>query len=266
MGADRRAQQPRGTTIALFRARRQESAANALSSQSLAALRLHPFDELAETYRVEDLGRLRFGDRVTLVSVGEGDHATIFAATVSSHHRNRVEVTLEPPFDGALTPYLLVLGEGGTARFIAIEESTDPGTQLPVATLGPWQNAAEKRASSRFPTYRPCQLVAGETAAEGRILDLSLDGIAVEVVGWEAEHFTLRVEAGGGEIDLPCQAVGFQHAVADLVVVHARFEPLTVAEGLAVADLGRSVRAEFEAAQIRLVSASRRPTRSLRVN
>ena len=215
---------------------------------------------------MEDIGTLRFGDRVTLVSVGGGGHATTFAATVSSRHGNSVEVTLEPPFDGASRPYLLVLGEAEAAHYIAIEESADPGMQLPVATLGPWQNAAEKRASSRFPTYRPCQLVAGETAAEGRILDLSLDGIAVEAVGWEAERFTLRVEAGGGEIDLPCQAVGFQHTVADLVVVHARFEPLTVAEGLAVADLGRSVRAEFEAAQIRLVGAGRRPTRPLRVS
>lgn len=221
-------------------------------------------DAPAETYRVEDLGRLRFGDRVTLVS--EGDHATIFAATVSSHHGNRVELTLEPPFDRASRPYIPVLGEGEAARFIAIEESTDPGKPLLAATLGPWQNAAEKRASSRFPTYRPCQLLAGETVAEGHILDLSLDGIAVEATGWEAERFTLRVEAGGGQIDLPCQAVGFQHIVADLVVVHARFEPLTVAEGLAVADLGRSVRDDFEAAQIRLVSARRRPTRSLRVS
>ncbi|MEP6871336.1 MAG: PilZ domain-containing protein [Anaerolineaceae bacterium] len=215
---------------------------------------------------MENIGTLRFGDRVTLVSVGDGGHATTFAATVSSRHGNAVEVTLEPPFEGVSRPYLLVSGEAEAGHYIAIEESADPGTQLSAAALGPWQNPAEKRASARFPTYRPCRLVTGETAVEGRILDLSLDGIAIEAVSWEAEHFTLRVEAGDGEIDLPCQAVGFQHTVGDLVVVHARFEPLTVAEGQAVADLGRSARAEFEAAQLRLVSAGHRSTRSLRVS
>lgn len=220
--------------------------------------------QAAESYSMDELVTLRFGDRVTLVSVGEGEHATTFAATVVSHHGNSVELTLDQPFDGTSRPYILVSGEGESARFIAIEESAGAGTRVPVTTLGPWQNAADRRASSRFPTYRPCRLVAGDTVVEGHMLDLSMHGFAVESGAWSAEHFVLRVESGSSLIELPCVTVGLQHTAADLVVIHARFEDLTVAEGLAVIELTESVRADFEAAQSRLVSAHPRPMRSLR--
>ena len=212
---------------------------------------------------MEDFVTLRFGDRVTLVSVGDDVHAQTFAATVVSHNSNRVEVTLDQPIEGTSRPYILVVGEGEAARFIAIEESAGAGMQVPITTLGPWQNAADRRASSRFPTYRPCQLVTGETTTPGHILDLSMDGIAIEAVGWAGERFILRVDVGNGRIGIPCESVSFQDTVADLVVVHARFEDLTVAEGIAVIELSESIRADFEAAQARLVSSRRRPTRSL---
>ena len=208
--------------------------------------------------------RLRPGDRVTLVGVGDAVQADTIAATVVSHDGNRVEVTLDQPLEGASRPLILASGEGESARFIGSEESAGSGTQLPITTLGPWQNAANRRASPRFPTYRPCELIVGSTVTRGHILDLSMEGIAIEAVGWTGERFILRLHVGSGLAEIPCESVSFQETAADLVVVHARFENLTVAEKTAVIELSESIRADFEAAQARLVKPRRRPSRSLR--
>ena len=141
-----------------------------------------------------------------------------------------------------------------------------PGRNVPITTLGPWQNAADRRMSSRFPTYRPCELRVGEQATSGHLLDLSMDGVAIEVVAWEGERFVLHVDANERRIEIPCESVGAQQTAGQLMVVRARFDGLTVAEGLAVMELSELVRTDFEAAQARLVSSRRRPTRSLRAS
>lgn len=209
-----------------------------------------------------DLVSLRAGDRVTLVCVSDGSNAMAFAATVTSQRGSHVDVTLDEPYGNTVRPYILVSGEGDGANFVAIEESAASGAHVPLTTFGPWQNAADRRASARFPTYLPCQLVNGSEVAEGHLLDLSAHGVAIESVGWAGGTFTLRVDAGSGPVDIPCETVSLQNTVAGLVVVHARFQDLTVGEGMAVMALSELVRADFESAQSRLVTPFRRPSHS----
>lgn len=210
-----------------------------------------------------DLVSLRPGDRVTLVCVGDGVDARTFAATVTSHRGTQVDVSLDEPLGSKARPHMLVSGEGDGANCVAIEEADASGAHVPLTTLGPWQNAADRRASARFPTYLPCQLVNGSEVAEGHLLDLSAHGAAIEAVGWAGETFALRVDAGSGQADIPCETVSLQNTVAGLVVVHARFQDLTVGEGMAVMALSELVRADFEAAQSRLVTPFKRTTRPL---
>lgn len=272
MGADRRAQQPRTLTIAPpcrtvarveFGSHTLAAGRSAVTSEKSPGLWTYVLAPTADIYGVDDLVTLRSGDRVTLVSVDNGVHTTVFAATVVSHSGNRIDVTLDEPFAATSRPYILVSGEGEGARFIAIGESTGAGPKVPITTLGPWQNAADRRESSRFPTYRPCLLLSAGAATEGHILDLSMHGVAVEATSWQGGPFVLRVGASGAASEIPCETVGIQKTAASLVVVHARFENLSIAEGMAVMELSESIRADFEAAQARLVTARRRPTRTL---
>jgi hypothetical protein len=190
---------------------------------------------------------LATGDEVLIVFERDGVRQTE-PALVRAQGGQRLDVCLREGRAMTGTPVGVIAGGGHSERFAQVQAFTRGGDCLSLTALGSWRTAVHRRGTQRFPTFMPCWLEADGFVANGRCLDLSMRGAAVETHRWEQKRFILRLPWGDGFLHVPSEAVSIE-SMLGIVVVHTQFAEMPAESAAPLRDLVTMAHDEFLEAQ-----------------
>ncbi|MBI2766388.1 MAG: PilZ domain-containing protein [Chloroflexi bacterium] len=198
------------------------------------------------------------GMPIAVLALDDGGHPIAEAVVVRCDSATSIRVRLDG--ERAAGPAIAVIGEAPGqwyVRAVLVVEGGESRLDL----LEEWRQPYDKRARPRYPTNVQA-LVLGPDELEGHdatIIDISDDGIAVQVSSWSgARDFVLGVERQGARCAFRCHVVSIERRWPG-IVLHCRLLGLTEARKEFVDGLIAVARSSFEAAQQYLAFRSNDP-------
>ena len=151
--------------------------------------------------------------------------------TVALEGDGSLTVEMEQPVTGAAGARVLVFV--GTSIPVRAEAELASRTDGPIVELtltSPWQ-AIDQREHPRYRTQLPATLLQARDGATtgATVLDLSEGGAAVEVEAWDAERFSMELEAVPERFEIVCDIID-RETSGEGELLHCRFVALDDAE------------------------------------
>lgn len=199
-----------------------------------------------DTFCMATTATLEIGDDVLVVVETNGERTSVIATVTGVFTES---LLLAPDaaalVDGAV-PLTVLLTKGGESSYASVSGFRREGWALEVRT-GMWRRVLNRRAAPRYPVSYECQLDFGGETLDGRLVDLSDRGAAIECDHWREEYFDVLLLG----LRIPCRAVAIE-PLAIMVIVHVAFAAPGELEIDAIAKLVEEARLEFTAGQRQL--------------
>lgn len=191
---------------------------------------------------------LQLGDEVLIVFEQSGGRQPV-VASVTAISPEMVTVTFPTQSLFPAGPPVSVLAASGDfSQYAPVTRAARRGSEMAL-NHGNWRRILDRRASTRYPVLFECELVSGALRVEGRCVDLTDRGAAVEVSQWSGGAFDL--EFGG--LVIPCRVASIE-SLAMMDIIHATFvEPSAETTGI-IRTIVELARIEFTASQRQLAS------------
>ena len=189
------------------------------------------------------------GDEVMVVFEENGARAVSPADVIQSGSES-IDVILRSenlfPYGKAVT---LLTGDGAESRYARIVSAERHDSRMTLRT-GTWRAVLNRRGHPRYPMFLPCKLEARGSSVEGRCVDLSVGGAAIEVPAWNQQAFDL-VLPGSPPLRVRCRTVAFE-SIFFALAVHVAFDDCAPDLAVAIESLVERGRLDFEDAQWQL--------------
>lgn len=195
---------------------------------------------------------LKLGDEVLVVFDQNGERMSV-VASVTSIGSEMVTVTFPTQTLFPAGPPVSVLAASGEfSQYAPVTRAARKGSDMAL-NHGNWRRILNRRASPRYPVLLECNLAAGSVRVEGRCVDLSDRGAAIEVSQWTKPVFDLELDG----LVIPCRIASVE-PLAMMEIIHTTFIEPTPEVTSAIRTLVELARQEFKASQRYLASGSPR--------